>query len=108
MKKVKAATQIKKRKDHPMYSKVVLSILESGLGLKEMDMESKSGLTMPNTKENGDKIKHVERASFGMQTEIILMGNGRMIRQVVMEFICILTALSMRACGKMTYKMDME
>jgi hypothetical protein len=60
------------------------------------------------TKENGEEIKLMGKASSGMLMEMFLMVNGRMIKLTAMVFILTLMELSMKDIGKMTFNMDME
>jgi hypothetical protein len=101
-------TQTSENKDCPTYSQVELLISGNGLALKEMVMEFSNGQTMPNMKVNGVKIKHVAMASFGMPMVIILMGIGKMIKQMVLECICIKMEPNTRAAGVMIYKKGTE
>ena len=45
-----------------------------------MDQESKSGLIMPGMKVNGGKIRPMAAENFGMQMEISMKENGKMIK----------------------------
>ena len=50
-----------------------------------MDMEFKSGQTVLGTKVNGERIKLMEKGSFGMLMGMSLTENGRTIKQMDME-----------------------
>lgn len=52
-----------------------------------MVMESKFGLMEQGMKGTGNKIKHVEKESFGMLMEMCLKDSGKMIKQMDMESI---------------------
>jgi hypothetical protein len=52
-----------------------------------MDLASKYGLIMQNTRVNGEKIKPTGEESSGTLTETSMKVNGRMIKLTAMEFI---------------------
>lgn len=52
-----------------------------------MVMEFKFGLTEQGMKDTGNKIKLVEKESFGMLMEMFLKVSGKMIKQMDMESI---------------------
>jgi hypothetical protein len=52
-----------------------------------MAQVSKSGLIMPDMKVNGVKIKQMVAENFGMQMEISMKENGKMIKQMDMASI---------------------
>ena len=54
-----------------------------------MDMEYKYGLMEQDMRVIGNITKLVERESFGMQMEMYLKDNGKMIKRMDMEFIFI-------------------
>lgn len=73
-----------------------------------MDMVSRSGLMEQNTKDFGLKEKLKETGNLCMRMEIFMKVNGKMIRQMDLEFITIKMVQSMKAIGKMIYNMEKE
>jgi len=71
-----------------------------------MGMACRFGLMGRSTKGTGEIIKHMEKASFGMQMEMSSMENGRKIKRMVMEYIYMLTEPSTKVTGLMTYNME--
>ena len=65
----------------------------------------KYGLTMLNTRVNGEKIKPMGAESSGMPMETSMKASGRTTKQTAMESISMLTVLNMKAIGKMIFKM---
>ena len=61
---------------------------ETGLEIIEMDLEFKHGRMVQDMKEIGKTIKLVEMVSLLMLTEMSIKGSGKMIKQMVMEFLC--------------------
>ena len=49
----------------------------------------KCGLTVQNMKESGAKIKQMVKVNFGMQMVMFMKVIGKMIKQMVMEFMYI-------------------
>ena len=64
-----------------------------------MDMEPKFGQMAQSIRENGRRIKQMERVNFGMLMVIFLKVSGRMIKQMVMEHTFMLMALNMKGIG---------
>lgn len=88
--------------------RMVLSIQASGEDSREKDLEYKFGQMEQGMKENGRKIKLMEKENFGMLTETSLMENGRKTKHLVMEYIIMQTEQNMKESGKKTYSMDLE
>ena len=63
---------------------------------------------MQNTKDIGSKIRHVEKGSLPILTEIFTKENGKMTRPMGMDAMYILMGLNMKDSGKMIYKKGME
>lgn len=57
-------------------------------------------------KESGKKIRLMERANFGMSTEMYLMASGRMIRLTGMEYTHIKMERNTKAIGRMICRTD--
>lgn len=68
----------------------------------------KYGLIMQNTKASGDKIKLTEEENFGMPMEIFMKGSGKTTKQTDMESTFMSMVHSMKAIGKMIFKMVKE
>ena len=73
-----------------------------------MVTEFKFGLMERGTRENGDAIKPMERASSGMWMVTCSMESGRTIKRMGTGCILIKNEPSMKATGRMTYKMGGE
>jgi hypothetical protein len=56
-------------------------------------------------KANGATTKLMAVASFGMRTGMFMKDNGKRIRQMDTEFICMSMAQDMRVNGRMTCRM---
>ena len=73
-----------------------------------MVQELKSGLTALNILDGGSIIDQMEKVNFIMQMVICMMVSGRTTRQTAM--VCTLTSTerSMKATGKMIFRMAKE
>ena len=54
----------------------------------DMDLEYKFGPTVLSMRVSGDLIKPMVKVSFGMRTGMYMKVSGTMIKQMVMEFMC--------------------
>lgn len=71
-------------------------------------MVFKFGQMVQSMKAFGKITKLMERASFGMQTEMFLMANGKMIRLMVTEYTLMLMERSMKGSGLMIYNTEKD
>lgn len=71
----------------------------------DMDQECRCGQMVQSTRVNGVKTKQTAKVNSGMQMEISMRVNGKMIRRMAMELMCIKTVPSMKAIGRTTCKM---
>ena len=71
-----------------------------------MDMVSKFGKMVPNTRATGDSIRLVDMASSGMSMVMSSRESGSMIRQMATASMSIRTVLGMRVSGKMIFNTD--
>lgn len=80
-------------------------MMVNGRVQREMGMVCKYGQMERSMKEFGLTIKHVEKENFFILMAIFLKVNGKMIRQMVMEFIDIVMELFMKGVGSRIFKM---
>ena len=72
-----------------------------------MAMVYKFGLMEQNMKDNGLKVKPMDRENLSMQMVMYIKENGKMIKLMDMEYILIVMEPNIRDTGEMIYKMDM-
>ena len=70
-------------------------------------MAYKFGLMERNMKDNGLKVRLMERVSLFMRMVMSIKVNGKMIKLMDMEYILIVMELNMKDIGEMIYKMEM-
>jgi hypothetical protein len=69
-----------------------------------MDLELKSGLTVPSTKENGAKTKPTVRVNSGTLTVTSTKASGKMTKPMATESTCTSTEPNTKAIGRTIYK----
>ena len=75
--------------------------------MRDTDTESRSGLTVPCTRDSGKKTKPMGGEDSFMLTEMCMRENGRTIRPMAKESTSILMELSTTVSGKRTSKTEM-
>lgn len=80
----------------------------SGMGFLNMVMEYKFGLTVPDMKVSGLKVKHVEKEPSDMLMGIFMKEIGKMIKPMDMEPTPIAMEQNIKVTGKMIFNGEME
>jgi len=75
---------------------------------KDLVMASINGVMVQSTKVNGKTIKQMEKALFGMQVEIYIQANLKMIWLMGTVYIFTRMEVDMKECGTKTSSMAME
>lgn len=73
-----------------------------------MDRVNSSGLMVRDISVNGVRIELMDKGSLFTLMEMCMTDNGRTIRQMEQVFTCMLTGLSMKGYGEMTFNMEKE
>jgi len=87
-------------------SRMELFIRGNGWESTKMVMVFRCGRMAPATKDFGTKIKHAEKASFIMLTEICTMAIGLKIKQMARALIITVVGLFFADFGEMIFSMD--
>jgi hypothetical protein len=94
------------RKPDRSSSKMERFIRGNGLESAKRGMASRSGRTAPDTRDFGTKIKHAERASFIMLTEICTTVTGSTTKQTARALIIIVAGPFFADFGEMISSTD--